>query len=332
MFTLRLMNKPPKRGRFYLLATALFLAVFLFSGCKYKIAIETQQEKLPELNSSQAQSYNNELTKDEINEISKSIISLECLYDKDNNGQWDMQVYGSGTYISKSFVTDISDNEDFNYVKGLILTNGHVAQLKKVTKEDRDFNFCTAILNDPKRVIGMYKYDDRTHFLTKNTDMALLSFGNKINKTKIERPYVDDSVLKTSLLRNYPTCKKDKIVGTKAYIFGYPGSAFEYTDPEEFAKEHPNIPKLPTNQPFLSSSNLIVTEGMVSGIDSNGNYFTDAKIDTGNSGGLAISKIDGQICILGIPTWVSEGQLNNLGMIQSFDALKVILKTVLLEN
>jgi hypothetical protein len=62
-----------------------------------------------------------------------------------------------------------------------------------------------------------------------------------------------------------------------------------------------------------SSGSITVTEGIVSGIE--GDYYvTSAKIDHGNSGGVAILTKDD--CYLGIPTFVkNNGGFESLGRI-----------------
>src|SRR3990172_8645015 len=97
------------------------------------------------------------------------------------------------------------------------------------------------------------------------------------------------------------------MVRNKVYVFGYPTSALKMNT---YKEEH----------------NLIITSGIISGVDGNGNYYTDAKIDSGNSGGLAVSKIDNKICLAGIPTWVSQGNFENLGIIQPFEDIVKLFK------
>ncbi len=48
-----------------------------------------------------------------------------------------------------------------------------------------------------------------------------------------------------------------------------------------------------------------------------GNYFVTNTIDHGNSGGIAISKYNGNLCVLGIPTWLNAGVSNNQGIVQN---------------
>lgn len=276
-----------------------------------------------------------ELTKDEINEISKSIVSLECLYDANNDGQWDDKVYGSGAYIHKSFIDDEYQNKEFDFNDGIILTNGHVAQLKSKSKKGYDYNFCTIEFgsHNPKgnfgRVLGMYAYNDLTHFFNKKLDIALLTFKNNINGVCTDRPYFNDDLLKSLTLKYYSFCDPNKIIGSKIYIFGYPSAAFEHETIKDLKDKIPALEKLNSNDDdlILVGRNLIVAEGVISGKDRNNNYYTDAKIDAGNSGGLAVSKIDGEVCVAGMPTWVSQGQYENIGLIQPLnDTIKILFK------
>ena len=74
--------------------------------------------------------------------------------------------------------------------------------------------------------------------------------------------------------------------------------------------------------PASGGSTLTVTEGIISGQEysSYGPIFkVSAKIDTGNSGGVAIN-IDKQ-CSVGIPTWALSGDVEGLGYVQSWDMI-----------
>jgi len=67
---------------------------------------------------------------------------------------------------------------------------------------------------------------------------------------------------------------------------------------------------------------LTVTDGIVSGIEYTAYgavYKTSAKIDRGNSGGLAID--NNSKCGIGIPTWATSGAFDGLGYIQSWDMI-----------
>ncbi len=108
----------------------------------------------------------------------------------------------------------------------------------------------------------------------------------------------------------------------------------DINNPDEYIKNLTSISNSPLNfcrqKPSLGDSVLILgypsigsqtditaTEGIVSGFD--GNYFiTSAKIEHGDSGGVAIlPKGD---CYLGIPTGVVAGELESLGRILDINA------------
>lgn len=85
------------------------------------------------------------------------------------------------------------------------------------------------------------------------------------------------------------------------------------------------FPKSCSGQPKLGDSvriygypitsgglNLTITDGIISSFSENGDILTSAKIDSGNSGGLAV---DGKGCMLGIPSAVLTGEYENLGVI-----------------
>lgn len=46
-------------------------------------------------------------------------------------------------------------------------------------------------------------------------------------------------------------------------------------------------------------------------------YFVSNKIDSGNSGGIAFSKNNNQLCVLGIPTWLNKGNYETQGVVQN---------------
>ena len=53
-----------------------------------------------------------------------------------------------------------------------------------------------------------------------------------------------------------------------------------------------------------------------------GNIYTSAKVDSGNSGGLAVDDLG---CMVGIPTAVSSGEYENLGYLISTDNINKFL-------
>jgi len=63
---------------------------------------------------------------------------------------------------------------------------------------------------------------------------------------------------------------------------------------------------------------LTITEGVISSFSDEGVILTSAKIDEGNSGGLAV---DEKGCMVGVPVAISEGTYQNLGVIISTDLI-----------
>jgi S1-C subfamily serine protease len=70
-----------------------------------------------------------------------------------------------------------------------------------------------------------------------------------------------------------------------------------------------------------------VTNGIVSGYDTSEvvpkgslrepNFFISAKIDSGNSGGIALAKDAEGMCVLGLPTWLTVGNFETQGLVQN---------------
>jgi len=74
----------------------------------------------------------------------------------------------------------------------------------------------------------------------------------------------------------------------------------------------------------VGSITQISSNGIISGFGPTSpslpypNYFVSAKIDSGSSGGIAFSKDElGQLCILGVPTWLSLGNFETQGVVQN---------------
>jgi S1-C subfamily serine protease len=66
-----------------------------------------------------------------------------------------------------------------------------------------------------------------------------------------------------------------------------------------------------------------VTEGIISGIVAGPIYKTNAAIDHGNSGGVAILNKNG--CALGIPTLGASGLTSGIGYIQSYPLIDTVV-------
>lgn len=89
-----------------------------------------------------------------------------------------------------------------------------------------------------------------------------------------------------------PMCSKKAELGEKILILGYPGIG--------------------------DQNDVTATDGIVSGYDGD-YYITSAKVESGNSGGVAISLKNN--CYLGIPTFVQMGNIESLARILDIRAI-----------
>lgn len=247
--------------------------------------------------------YQDTLTKEEIDKISRSIVALQCLTFEtmDNRGA---EIFGSGTYLT---IKEPINDKNIN----VVLTNSHVAENPHIRNLEDEEGICRVSF-EQKNNYYFYNFFDST-ISNDNQDFSLLV------------PRVIEAGMITLNENNNPLPFCNNITtGLKIYIFGYPGSSDSYLLPPEPAdksadewvknalKYHEEVNE------YNKSRNLILSEGIISGKGDLG-YFTTAKIDTGNSGGLVVAKEKGKICLVGIPTWVSIGEVDNLGVIQPIE-------------
>ena len=92
--------------------------------------------------------------------------------------------------------------------------------------------------------------------------------------------------MKSLVVSPISICKETALVGDEIVVLGYPGIG--------------------------SQTDITATEGIISGRDIN-YYITSAKIEHGNSGGVAISQKNN--CYLGIPTFAQVGEIESLARI-----------------
>lgn len=170
---------------------------------------------------------------------------------------------------------------------GFILTNAHVIPHKGSTLYTYDYgclvtfpNYDTGV---PEEIYWAYPLLDTD--LSDFYDLAFLEIydvyvdedGYSYGKYPNDFDYFDDSG------RCAPSYVK---LGEKVTVFGYPMMSGGY--------------------------NLTITDGIVSGYSDDGYLLTSSKIDSGNSGGLAVDE-DG--CMLGVPSAVMLGNYESLGVI-----------------
>jgi len=162
---------------------------------------------------------------------------------------------------------------------GVILTNNHVITGSTI---------CFVIIPDitTGKPIKIYKAKPVIiPNLSEEYDLAGLyidaSYTDDNGKTWGEYPTVFPSFSPPSVCDNYSPSLGENIV-----VYGYPVTSGGY--------------------------NLTVTDGVISSFSDDGTILTSAKIDSGNSGGLAINKNG---CFVGIPSAVVSGNYQNLGII-----------------
>lgn len=177
---------------------------------------------------------------------------------------------------------------------GFILTNYHVVS---------DAEWCLVTIPDegtgePKEIY--YSSPLIVSELSKLYDIAMLIVDDVYTD---EDGYSWGSYPNTFKYFQQPeSCKDDSKLGDSIKIYGYPSTSNNY--------------------------NLTITEGIISNFD--GDYIlTSAKIDTGNSGGLAV---DNNSCWVGIPSAILEGDYQNLGVIIPTNIIKEFVDEVNKKN
>jgi S1-C subfamily serine protease len=176
--------------------------------------------------------------------------------------------------------------------KNYLLTNIHVLE-----DADRDDEYCVIIVP-----IDWNEVVDDPDIAYKNDNLLIYPLSQSYNYW--EQSGLDMAIVEIlegdqslSLLddwgvmsTNEAECKETVPVGDKVVIVGFPYTGASY---------------IPT-----------VTEGLISSFENVGDtryYITSAKIEHGNSGGIAVT--EDYYCMVGIPTSVSVGETESLGKI-----------------
>ena len=159
------------------------------------------------------------------------------------------------------------------------------------------------------------------YLIVTNKHIVNNSIGNFANDCQIQFP--NDPQIFTSLTSDIST----------AYTNGADGALIRINNPnnnltglisnskKKFCSSIPNVGDeiVVLGYPAIgATSGVTATEGIISGYD--GDYYvTSAKVDHGNSGGAAIDVTNN--CDLGIPTYVTSGQLESLARILKWKAI-----------
>lgn len=163
------------------------------------------------------------------------------------------------------------------------ITNSHVINYTASDGTEYPPEWCT---------VGVYGIGARGVFLDDRPFFSSL-VGLDYAYITIDKPREQSDNGYFSTLPKSKICKNEDVkLGDKLVILGYPAIG--------------------------TKNGVTATEGIVSGVE--GNYYvTSAKIDHGNSGGVAVLLKDD--CYLGIPTWSKTGTIESMGRILNADIL-----------
>jgi len=211
------------------------------------------------------------------------IVSTAAIYFVFFNSNKSSSSYDQNNILS-SVVNIFCDNENggsgtIMLKDGSIVTNNHVisgSKLCLVTVPDSNTGAPAEIYEAEPLVVPE---------LSEQYDIAMLSVTSAYKDSDGKVWGVYPRTFSTFL--NSEDCKnKTPKLGDDVRIYGYPVTSGGY--------------------------NLTITDGVISSFSGDGNILTSAKIDSGNSGGLAV---DQDNCLLGIPSAVLTGNYENLGVI-----------------
>ena len=172
---------------------------------------------------------------------------------------------------------------------------------------------CTADISDvAKHIGGMYNLDtDNIREWNQYADLNILPLADKVVPSWESLADLNYSI------GDLKRCPNQMTQGSPVIVIGYPVSGRKSVTIQQYGSRF--------------EWNRIVTNGIISGYDSSvtqpifggnlpySNYFVSNQIDSGNSGGIAISKDSDGLCLLGIPTWVNVGNYANQGIVQNIN-------------
>lgn len=184
-----------------------------------------------------------------------------------------------------------------------VLTNYHVIS------GDGNCNITIGDSSTDTKHAGMYRID-KSHLFSWNpdTDISALKIIPLDGASDFATPIPDLNYRISSLRR----CSVRMQLGSSVVIVGFPA----------FSKRN-----IMVAGHLSSQSSRTITNGIISAHDTSlrkpignlpyPNYYISAKIDSGNSGGIALSKDASGLCVLGLPTWLSVGNYETQGVVQN---------------
>lgn len=282
----------------FLLAVVIFGGGIFISGQQKTLDMTRSEVTLLKNNVTLATSTlsnTGEISSSEISEFLTGVVTIDCSSSR-----------GSGTLWKK----------DGRYS---VLTNAHVA----IADPESFGGICDVVVKNIKGDVkdgqsGIYAiYPEKKISWNDITDVADVEIVPNTISTCMDKPggkctYPPPSTLNYKI-SDLPFCASRAPLGSHVVVIGYPAST--------------QIDTKPGAPDFIGAViNRAVTNGIISGYDESQhsvlphpNYFVSAKVDSGNSGGIALSKINGVLCVLGIPTWVNVGNYEVEGIVQDIN-------------
>lgn len=183
----------------------------------------------------------------------------------------------------------------FKEIPQAVVTNYHVI---------KDATSCVmSVTNSANVMTGLFGLEGSVYSFNKNTDAAILAIGASISPISVPIENYNYGLAKVR------KCTTLMPVGSPVVIMGFPA----------YAKRDSTLTI--TNMGTVNVIYRTATNGIISGYDTSQsgepNYFVSAKIDNGNSGGMALAKDANGICTLGLPTWLSVGNYETQGLVQN---------------
>lgn len=224
---------------------------------------------------------------DIVAEWRKSTADIDCEWGNVNLGNY-VNVAGSGLLVTLNS-------------QPTVVTNRHVIDYPT----NGSFDGCTIKFpNDSWSYFVSPQYSSQNiRYDSNNYDVAYLTFPSDQTQymtMDVKQGFYSLALDARSRNDNY-LCKNPLAIGDSIVILGYP--AYGGSNAIFNANGNGNNP-IPVE--------VTATEGIISG-KSDIYYTTSAKIDSGNSGGLAIDGTND--CYFGIPTWDKSGNFESLGRI-----------------
>ena len=227
-----------------------------------------------------------------ITDLATGVVKVDC-YTGENDGH----VKGSG-FLVKEYN---EKSRDYSYI---VVTNQHVV-------DSPVYNECRiTVIDDDNLSLGIYVFGSLLRWkYNDDSDVTFSYIDNKFAEERLESTDINKLNYKISDL---PHCKEKAKISSKIYAIGFPvfsESAVSFFDNSG------------------TTYYRIITDGIISGLDDSAkepfgdlpysNYFITATIDSGSSGGPVFIEESGDLCLLGILTWVSLGDYETQGVVQN---------------